>query len=309
MAARAIQLQVQGTLDGVTPFVAPDPLPAVSADGVLRLDAGAGINVGRIDLGDLIQTTSPVWLRSYHVEYAAAVRAARSRIRSANLQPTLLKQVDAGDPTLMKLLTLSPNCIVPPGGELDILTDDTDETFGGAPVAGPHFVYFEIDGLPTDEDIGLVQDVMAASWVKTMAEGQRYHSFQAVAAAGSDDVALIEPRRVGEASNPIRVPELNADAQVIAADVTIGDAAAAGESMQIDIIRVANGTGGTSIIATITIDDTFAANTSVVIPITQLSNQLLAGDRIRIGRTYVAGMAPAPLTNTLVRVQTAPLAF
>lgn len=310
MASRAIQIQVQGTLDGATAFVVPDPIPAPDDDGVVRIDAGAGVDVGSIDLGDLIQTTSPVWLRACQIEYAALTRAARAEIDvSGSRQNSLLKQVDAGDPTLMKLLTLSPNIIIPAGGELEILTDDTDETFSGSPVAGPHFVYLELDALGDDEKLGLVQDLEAFATSKLWAEGQAYNSFQATAADESEDVALVEPRRADELAAPGQIPQLNATRQVVAADVTVGTAAAAGESMQIDVIRVLNGTGATSVIATITIDDTFAADTSVPIPITQLSNLLLAGDRIRIDRTYTAGGAPAPMDNTLVRVQTAPLAF
>lgn len=303
MAARAFKITVQGLLDGATPLVVPDPLPS-PVNGVTEIDAGAGVAVGSIDLGELFgpdATSAPIWLRSLQTEFQTLTRAARFIYDNPGSR-ALERVTDdlAGSPPLMRLLTLGPRCIVPQGGALEILTDDTDETFSGLPVAGPHFIYLEVDSLASDEEVGLVQDLQGEAESLLGAQGQEGELFQAVAADLTQDILIVQP--------PDRYSgSLSAVMQVDRADVTIGTAPAAGESMVVDINRVRDGSGAVTTIATITIDNTFAANTRVPIPVTQLANILSAGDRIQVDLDYTAGGGPAPMDNTLVTFTLRPI--
>ena len=95
-----------------------------------------------------------------------------------------------------------------------------------------------------------------------------------------------------------------ASGQVTSAQVTVGTAPAAGESMTILVRATIGGTAAT--IASILVDDTFAAN-SVTDLTFSVANEVLSGSTISVVRTYTAGMAPAPMTDTNVRVEIAPV--
>ncbi len=299
----AYQIQVRGLLDGATPFVIPSPLPEATDGGVIKIDAGAGVDVGTFDLAALATANVPIWIRAFQIELASGVRASRSRFDlegSRELQ--LLAPVNSvpGGALLMRPFVLNPNGVAPVGTILEVLTDSVGAAFGGAPVAGPHFVYMDLVPLLTDEDIALAQDMEAFSDAKRRAEGEIYESFQAVAATGTDDLGLwVSP--IG--------PDVSFNAtagQLQRARVSIGTAPDAGESMVVIVERVF-GVAAAITMATITIDDTFSSGDVVEIPLTNNNINLLSDNRIRVRRTYTAGGGPAPMAETTVRVQIVPV--
>lgn len=300
----AYQIQVRGLLDGATLFSPPDPLPAPANGGVIKIDAGVGVNVGRFDLDELVASDNfPIWLRAYQVEAAEpATRAIRTTLDTngslfdERVTPDIAAQ---GDAILMRPFVLATNIIIPIGGFLEILTDDTSDAFGGAPVAGPHFVYLDLVPIINDEQLTMIQQLSAFADMDSRSDGEVYTSFQAAAASGNDLIGSVStPNGVNIAG------ALAASSQLAEAQVTIGDAAAAGESMVINLRRELG--GASRILGTITIDSTFAANSVTTIPINNQNNNIEEGSVIRVERTYVAGMAPAPLTNTTVRMQVVP---
>jgi hypothetical protein len=194
---------------------------------------------------------------------------------------------------------LSGNIVLPIGAELDILTDDTNDDFGGLPVEGPHFVYLDVEPIINDEQMALVQDLASYARVKASAEGEIYQSFQATAASLTEELGIINVPAKG-----LTWPQ----AQAVEAEVTVGDGPAAGESMLIIVQAVSVGTGAGVEIGRVTLSnpDTTAYSRTTI----PLSNSVLGltnGDRIRISRTYTAGGGPTPMTDTTVRVKIAPI--
>lgn len=301
------QIQIQGLLDGATAFVIPTTIPAPVEGGVRKIDAGAGVAAGAFTLGDFVDTDSPMWIRAIHCEFAALTRAARFELTNpGSLAPLRLlpDQVPAvAAAPLMPPWQLWPNCIAQVGSVLTVLTDDTDDTFSGAPVAGPHFLYLDLEAIVDDEQMGLVQDLAAFADAKARAQGETYSSFQAVAATATSVMGSVQSPVADRGTTVMRQ-------MVLEATVVNGDVAAAGESMVITVQQVEVGTGSVRTLAQVTIDDTVAANSVTTIPIVQDNNALVrTGDLIQVTRTYTAGMAPTPMTNTLVRVRTVPQAF
>ena len=299
----AFQIQVQGLLDGTTPFVIPDPLPDASDGGVIKIDAGVGVDVGTFDLGALSTDNVPVWVRAYHVEVASGTRAVRSELNlqgsRQNQQLSPIASVPGGT-LLTRPFVLNTNGIAPTGSILEVLTDSVGAAFSGAPVAGPHFVYFDLVPLTTDEQMTLVQDMEAFADAKARAQGEIYESFQAVAAN-----LTVEP---GLWVSPIG-PDVSFNArsgQLQNARVSMGTAPNAGESMLISVQRI-TGVAAPITMATITVDDSFSGGDVVDIPLTHNNINLLTNDRVRILRTYVAGGGPAPMAETTVRFQIVPV--
>lgn len=298
------QIQVRGTIDGSTLFVLPDPIPAPTLGGVIKIDAGAGIDVGRIDLAALALTdNTPLWIRMVHVEYAALTRAARIEldVSGSNARERIIpdQAVAAAVAPLMKPYILTPGAIAQVGAIMTILTDDTDDTFGGAPVTGPHFIYIDVEPIRNDEQLGLIQDLEAFANAKALAQGEQYTSLQAVAATATAIMGNVAPAAASSGDS--------ANMMVQSMQVTNGAVADAGEDIIITVQRVSGGIVTT--LGTVTIDSTIAANSVTPISIDPARNVLTEGDLIQVTRTYTAGMAPTPITNTLVRVQTVPLAF
>lgn len=299
----AYQIQVRGLLDGVTPFVIPDPIPAPANGGVIKIDAGAGIDVGTFDVGALVGTDVPVWVRGYHIELASGTRASRSLYSiPGSRQDQLLAPVNSvpGGTLFMRPYALNPNAIAPVGTTLIALTDDAGAAFGGSPVTGPHFVYMDLVPIVTDEQMTMIQQLEAFADTKARAEGEIYESFQGAAATLTVDVGLyVSP--LGEDMS------FNAQTGMLqGARVSIGTAPAAGESMVVAIERVF-GVAGAVTMATITIDNSFSNGDVVDIPLTNNNVNLLSDNRIRIARTYVAGMAPQPMADTTVRAEIVPV--
>lgn len=297
----AFQIQVQGLLDGATAFIVPDPIPAPTEGGVIKIDAGAGINVGTFDLSALARTDIPLWLRAYHVECATPLtRALRSQTINPGSRENRWVTPDIapiGDPLLMPPFQLAKQIVIRPGDTLRVLTDDTSASFGGAPVAGPHFVYFDLVPIVDDEMATQIEELAAYADLRARAEGEIFTSVQQVAASGDDFLDLVSvPQGVNQPTNSV--------AQIQEMSVIIGDAAAAGESMVINVRREFG--GASAIVGTVTIDNTVAANSETIIPLLLPQNRIVEGSTIRVERTYVAGMAPTPLTNTVVRVEMVP---
>ncbi len=300
----AYQIQVRGTLDGATAFALPDPIPAPSLGGVTKIDAGVAVNVGTFDANTLgLSEGTPIWLKALQVEFAALTRAARFTADvSGTRTPAQIvpDQVAAAAAPLMRRYSLAENVIMPVGTEIVLLTDDTDGTFSGAPVAGPHFVYLDFEPIRDDAQMALIQDLMSFANAKNGAQGEIMETFQAVAATLVTEIGLISPAII------LGTPAM----QVQSIELTNGAVAAAGESMVILVERVAVGTGTGTTLGTFTISAAVpAANSRTSIDVLQVINELNAGDRIRVTRTYVAGMAPTPVTNTTVRVKVVPNAF
>ncbi len=310
----AYQIQVQGDLDGSTAFALPSSIPAPANGGVIKIDAGAGVDVGTFDVNTLAGTDStPIWLRAIHVEFAALTRAARVQ---ADISGSLARDqvlpvlANAAAAPLMRPYVLTPGCILPVGAELDILTDDSDDTFTGSPVAGPHFIYLDLVPITDDSQMTLIQNIISEAQTRAAAQGEVFFDNQAVAASDTRDIGLISPPRPAADSSLLltSVPDSPAS-QIQRLEIGLGDAAAAGESMQIQLQRIAAGTGASTTLQTIVIDDSIPANTRLSLTPDPTTNNLGLGDRIRVVRTYTAGGGPTPMTNTSVRVQVAPVAF
>lgn len=64
-----IQL-TNGSIDRVTPFAFPDPMPNQDDNGVINITTADGVNVGIINPFDMakIQTPTPLWLNYVQVE-------------------------------------------------------------------------------------------------------------------------------------------------------------------------------------------------------------------------------------------------
>lgn len=299
----AYQIQVRGTLDGATPLVIPATLPAPVSGGVIKIDAGAGVNVGTFDLSALAGAAKPVWLRALHVEWAAATRAARCRYAVSGSQSfPLVAPVDsvAGGQLLSRMSVLASAVLAPAGSIVQILTDSVNSTFGGAPVAGPHFVFLDLVPVRNDDESTRVQRLQTLAADRARAEGEVYNSFQAVAATATEELGLW--------TGPLEdaVGNNTSSGMIQRAQVSVGTAPAAGESMVIAVQRVFAG-GVASTMGTITVDNTFSNGQLAEIPLTTNNQNIVAGSVIRISRTYVAGGGPQPMANTLVRIELAPV--
>ncbi len=299
----AYQIQVRGTLDGTTPFVVPPVLPAPSDGGVIKLDAGVGVDVGSFDLAALSVANVPIWIRGFHIELATGVRASRStlNLQGSRQDPFLVPTVSVpGGAIFMRPYVLNPNGIASVGALLLVLTDSVGAAFSGVPVAGPHFVYLDLVPLVTDEQVTLVQDMMAFADAKARAEGEISESFQAVAASLTVETGLwVSP--IG--------PDVSFNArsgQLQSARVSLGTSPNAGESMVISVQRITTVAAPVTM-ATITVDDSFASGSVTDIPLTNNNINLLTNDRVRILRTYTAGGGPAPMAETTVRFQVVPV--
>ncbi len=112
-------------------------------------------------------------------------------------------------------------------------------------------------------------------------------SFQATAASGVEDF-------------PLKV-----DANGLASlSFQAGAAAAAGETLVVDVSRVRGGVVTSLLSATYTYDNGESANTEVSLDsLIDESIGLADGDLIRVTRTYTAGGGPTPVVNSLVRAQ------
>lgn len=300
----AYQIEVGGQLDGSTPLVLPSPMPVPADGGVIRLSTA--INVGALDLSALTrQEGSPVWIRSLHIEFADGTYACRceARWRGTAERQLVAPVVSApdGEPLLMRVFTLNPGAIAPAGSTLHILTDDVGPNFEGQPALGPHFVYLDLVALDIDDDLStLVQAMTAYAEAKEHSDGDVHEWCQGAAASASQVMGLwVSPIAdlVGSNTN---------SGQLVTAEVTVGTAPAAGESMRVEVFR---DFGGASVsLGYVTIDDSFTDDERADIPITLPNNEFVSGTELRVVRTYAAGGAPTPMANTCVRLRTAPTA-
>lgn len=296
----AYQIRVGGVLDGGTPYNLPATLPT-PVGGVVKLDANV-FPVGALDLSELArQPGSSVWVRAFHVEYAPGTLAARALVQTpGSLQPSSLAPVIAttADPLLMRPVTLSPQTLLPPGSVLLLRTDDVGPDFADNPVAGPHYVYIDVVPVFADEDRAAIVDMASAAAVKMLAQGNVMRSVQQVAADAEETIGMwVSPINDRVGSN-------TSSGQLGRASVVIGDAAAAGESMTLQLF--ADFGGSSTLLGQVLIDDSVAANSQTDIPIRIPSNELSSGALLRVARSYTAGMAPTPMTNTVVRVEALP---
>jgi len=100
------------------------------------------------------------------------------------------------------------------------------------------------------------------------------------------------------ASRVIRAQKAGTIAAFGAEIAAAGGVAAAGESMTFDVTI-----GGVSALtAVVTIDDSIAVGTPVAGTIDTTANTFAAGDLIEVIRTYAAGGAPTPMTDTFATV-------
>ncbi len=297
------QIQVRGLPDGSTPFVLPEPIPVATEVELIKIDAGVGVDVGTFDLAALSTPDVPVWIRAFHIELAALTLASRSQFDIQGLrEPQLLAPINsvASGALLLRPFVLNPNGIAPVGTILEVLTDSVGADFGGAPVAGPHFIYMDLVPLVLDNDVLLAQDMEAFSDAKRRAEGEIYESFQGVAASAAGGVGLWISPLGGDVSFNAQTGHLQLVCGVV------GTPPDSGESMTI-IVQKVFGAAMAVTMATITIDDAFIAGQTFEIPLTNNNIDLLTGSQIRIVRTYVAGGAPAPMADTTVRLQIVPV--
>ncbi len=301
----AYQIQVRGLLDGVTPFVIPAPLPAPSLGGVIKIDAGAGNDVGTFDLNALALASGvPVWVRAFQTELAALTVAARANLNiNGSRQVSALVPVTTGDDNVIWRLYngLNTQSTAPIGSILEVLTDDASIAFAGAPTAGPHFVYLDLEPIVSDEVMTLIQTLQASADLRSRAEGAVYTSFQATAATLDETLGIWRSPLSADIAPSGTGTEMG---QFMILEVTNGDVAAAGEDMLFEV-RADIG-GGSRVLAAVTIDDTIPANSVTPIPITVRDNDLFDFENVRVVRTYTAGMAPTPMTNTLVRLSVVP---
>lgn len=288
----SFQIQVVGLLDGATLFVPPAPLPAPVQGGVTKLTAAAA--AGLFDLADLIGWQGPLLLSHYAIEPAALVRALRTTLDTPGAANDEFLIPDQGNlvagTTPMQPYSLFPNAYLPSGSRIAILSDNTSAAFAGLPVAGPHFLFFDLQPLQNQGAIAAAMKACNFASAKHEAETEAYSSFQAVAASASADVAIID----------FPANDLGRVWQLQSASVQLETAAAAGESMIVAVERVINTNGVSAVVATVTIDNVGEpADTMIRLTINQDTNQFLAGDRVRISRVYVAGVGPT-MTTTLV---------
>lgn len=297
MITRAYQIQVRGALDGSTAMVIPTTVTQ-DADGVIRIDAGVGINVGTIDLQSLwavsAPTQRPLAITAFNVVYSDTTRAARNSLTAFGSEAEQRLRADIVQfPPLMPLWGYGPIMISRAGARLVLLTDDNSGRFDSDPALGPHFVYFQLTSLDRDEDETAFRQLETIARIDVLGNSRPLESNQVVAASASSDFIVLE--------NESTVQSINA---------SIGTAPAAGETMTVTISRVDDGTGGLTTIAEFEINNTYTANTTVSVPLdVDFTNYLNPGDRVRIARVYVAGGGPAPLTDTTIRVNVGPAAF
>lgn len=300
----AYQIQVRGELDGSTLFVPPTPLPAPADGGVIKIDAGVGVDVGRFDLAELAGAEGvPIWLRVYQVEPAQpATRGLRTLVVTdgALVEEWVTPDIAPSRPEiLMRPFILATNIIQPVGGFLQILTDDTSDAFTGDPTTGPHFIYMDLVPIVNDEILQMAQDLAAFADMDSRANGEIFTSVQPVATTSSDILG-----NVSTPQGANMVGSTAASAQIARIQVSVGDAPAGPEQMEIFIrTRFA---GVTRTLATVTLDDMTPADSVLDVGIDNRFNFLEQGATILVDRTYNAGMAPEPMTNTIVRIQVVP---
>ncbi len=295
----AYQIETRGALDGVTPLVLPSQLPSPSDGGVIKLDAGA-LGLGRIDLSALAGCPgAPIWVRSFHIELADGTRASRTDIilpRTLKRQALAPVVASPADDLLMRPFILNPQGVVPEGSVLELLCDDTGPEFTGSPAVGPHFIYLDIVPLTSDSMMTLAQEMTSAADTRLLAVGDCMLSSQQAPATDTEIV--------GEWQDP-RSRTSSPSGQLVSAELSIGEAPASGESMQIQVTGEYEGTS--TLLAQTTIDDSFSSNSRSEIPIIIPNNELFHGARIRVTRSYTAGGAPTPMTQTVIKVRTAPV--
>ncbi len=295
----AYQIESRGPLDGVTPLVLPANLPSPGDGGVIKIDGG-GLGIGRIDLSALARCPgAPIWIRAFHIEFADGTRASRhdvilpgTRKRQA-LSPIVSSPADE---LLMRPFILNPQGVVPEGSVLELLCDDTGPGFSGEPVTGPHFIYLDIVPLTSDAMMTLAQDMTAVADARLALSGDCMISSQQAPASESEIV--------GEWTDPSS-RTTSPSGQLVSAEVVIGAAPASGETMQVQVTGEFE--GNSTLLAQTTIDDSFSANSRSEIPIILPNNELFHGTRIRVTRSYSAGGGPTPMSQTVIKVRTAPV--
>jgi hypothetical protein len=163
MSGFAFLFNVQGTLDGTTVFTLPDPLPA-PVNGVHVIDVPG--NFGRWEPLDDTRFDSPTayWIRAVHGEYSAATRAVRyDEVLPGSGDFLSVVPAVSGSPPLQALGQSPLTRIMPKGAVLRVLNDSIGANFDGAPVAGPHRIYVEVEPLPGEEEITEALDAQAAA--------------------------------------------------------------------------------------------------------------------------------------------------
>ncbi len=297
MAAFALRFDITGTLDGATTITFPNPLPTASSGLIVIPIAG---NCGIIDLfaGTTQDSPTAYYLRTLNVECSAAtaaVRIVQSISGAGGPAPgrIMLLQQSPTNPVTPRLSLFEPR-MLPKGTRIAILNDSVSAAFGGAPVAGPHRLYLELDPVGDTDTLLDIYEQTSSEQLYAQVQQKDQYSFQAVAASLTTEVMI--------PANCTRLVGLR---------VGNGAVAAAGESMTIAIQRVRAGATQTLLTAASTlIDATIAANQvrdlSALI-LGQFANWLdPTTDTVRIVRTYVAGGGPTPMTNTNVELIFAP---
>lgn len=111
---------------------------------------------------------------------------------------------------------------------------------------------------------------------------------------------MSESYQLAAATETLRVYRALEAGQILRVAAEVGTAAAAGESMTLDV-EIA---GVSCLTAPITIDDTTVIDTPVAGVVNPLAVAFAAGDLIRVVRTYVAGVGPTPMQDTVATIET-----
>ena len=109
----------------------------------------------------------------------------------------------------------------------------------------------------------------------------------------------MDSRQVVASTETLRLFRALAAGKILRASAETGVVAAAGESMTFDV-EIA---GTSCLTGVITVDDTTVIDTPVVGVVDSAAQAFVAGDLIRVVRTYVPGGGATPMANTVVDVE------
>lgn len=293
MSAFAFLFQVAGTLDGATLVPIPNPLPAPTNGVHTVVVAG---NLGIVDPFDNTPFDTPggYLIRAIHIECSAATRAFRARAEIPGVTDPQDLFYAQTSPTAVPLQRLeqTPTLKYLPKGSRILIENDAQADFLGAPVAGPHRIYLEMEPCTDEEMILSYLEKEAADRAAFDGRVVELQSFQAVAATLVTEFLVPE-----DATRLERFQIAN------------GAVAAAGESMTFNLERIRAGAAVALVTGVFTVDSTDPANSvqsADNLLVRDLCRSLVSTDRIRLTRTYVAGGGPTPMTNTHVRLRMEP---
>lgn len=159
--SHTLSITINGTVGlqgGANAVQWPTPyLPAPDANGVRSFTLTQGA-VGTFFLRELMAVTGQgnapqelfnlgwTFIKSIAFQGAVGVEAVRFRASHLNgMRNTTAYLTLVRGPAVSHIELVNALCLLPPGGHFWLETDDTDETFAGNNVAGPHVFVFEYE--------------------------------------------------------------------------------------------------------------------------------------------------------------------